>query len=259
MGIRLQGYSLFEEFILTFEPTGFKNIDPENPLLLQLEADTEAYDQFFSVADMIQAKIIWASNRSTRMIGIRPEVLDAYHFIEATHPEDLEKHILGRSKAFNIAYDLYKAGKGNAVQSMNIRIRNCLGEYPDLLFQLYFFYSIKPHNTVYTLQVYTNIESFKIKRKSFKIRKSGYHYYFGNDLSYFRYPDSSLLMTGNPLSEHEFEVVKLISQGLSSVEIAGKLSRSTFTINTHRRNILNKTGKKQISDVIYDFQKRGLL
>jgi DNA-binding CsgD family transcriptional regulator len=252
MGIKLHDYSLFEEFIVTFEPTGFKNIDPANPLLLELEAYTEAYNQFFSVADMIQAKIIWASNRSTHIIGIRPEVLDAYHFIEATHPEDLEKHILGRSKAFNIAYDLYRAGKGNAIQSTNIRIRNSQGNYADLLFQLYFFYSTIPHNTVYTLQVYTNVESFKIK-------KSGYHYYFGNDLSYFRYPDSELLMTGNPLSKHEFEIVKLISHGLSSLEIAEKLFRSAFTINTHRRNILNKTGKKQISEVIYDFQKRGLL
>jgi DNA-binding CsgD family transcriptional regulator len=252
MGIRLTDYDLFQEFIVTFEPTGFKNIDPENPLLLQLEATTETYNQFFSVADMIQSKIIWASSRSTQMIGIRPTELDAYHFIEATHPEDLEKHILGRSKAFNMAFDFYRAGKGSAVQSMNIRIRNSQGEYPDLLFQLYYFYSTKPHNTVYTLQVYTNIDSFKIKRHD-------YHYYVGDDLSYFRYPDKELLMAGNPLSNHEFEIVKLIAQGLSSAEIAGKLFRSTYTINTHRRNILIKTSKNTISELIYDFEKLGLL
>jgi DNA-binding CsgD family transcriptional regulator len=252
MEIRFHDYKLFEEFIVTFEPTGFKDINPKNPLLLQLEATTETNNQFFSVADMIQAKIIWASNRSTQMIGISPEKLDAYHFIEATHPEDLDKHIMGRSKAFNLAYDLYRAGKGNAVQSMNIRIRNSQGEYPDLLFQLYFFISTIPHNTVYTLQVYTDIESFVIKRH-------GYHNYVGNDISYFRYPDKELLMTGNPLSNHEYEIVKLVAQGLSSLEIAGKLFRSTFTINTHRRNILIKTGKKHISEVIHDFQNRGLL
>jgi DNA-binding CsgD family transcriptional regulator len=249
---RSENYGLFQEFIETFEPSGFKNIDREDPLLLKLEATTETHDQFFSVADMIQAKIIWASNRSTHMIGISSGDLDAYHFIEATHLEDLEKHTLGRSKAFNLAYDLYRARKGNAVQSMNIRIRNSQGEYPDLLFQLYFFHSTKPHNTVYTLQVYTNIESFKIKSPS-------YHYYVGNDLSYFRYPDEKLLMTGNPLTNHEFEIVRLISQGLRSQEVAEKLFRSIFTINTHRRNILKKSGKKHISDLIYDFQKRGLL
>ena len=252
MEIRLPDYGLFQEFIVAFEPTGFENIDRENPLLLQLEETTEIHNQFFSVADMIRAKIVWASNRSTQMIGIRPGELDAYHLIEATHPEDLEKHILGRSKAFNLAFDLYKTGKGNAVQSMNIRIRNSLGEYPDLLFQLYFFYSTKPHNTVYILGVHTNIDSFKVKRGS-------YHYYVGNDLSYFRYPDKELLMAGNPLSTHEFEIVKLIAQGLSSSEIAGKLFRSSYTINTHRRNILIKTGKNTISELIYDLQKKGLL
>jgi DNA-binding CsgD family transcriptional regulator len=66
-------------------------------------------------------------------------------------------------------------------------------------------------------------------------------------------------MTGNPLSNREFEIVKLIGEGLNSTQIADKLFLSVNTVNTHRRNILEKTGKASISELIYDFQARRIL
>ena len=247
----LHDYSLFLKFIETYLPSGFKGIDRDDPLLLQLEAFTETNNQFFHVANLIQAKITWASKRCEQMIGIKPEELDAYHFMEATHPDDLEKHTLGRSKMFNTANDLFKAKKGSALLSINIRIRNSLGEYPDLLFQLYFMYS-EQFNTVFLFQVHTDIDSFKK-------RKHGYHYYVGTDFSNFRYPDEELLAIGNPLSDREFEIVRLIESGLSSEEIAEKLFLSVHTVNTHRRNILDKTGKETMAELIYDFKEKRLL
>jgi hypothetical protein len=247
----LQDYNLYTRFIETYLPLGFKGIDREDPLLLQMEALSEANNQFFHVANLIQAKITWASKRCEKMIGIKPEELDAYHFMEATHPDDLEKHTLGRSKMFNTANDLFRAKKGSALLSINIRIRNYLGEYPDLLFQLYFIYS-EQFNTVFLFQVHTDLESFKK-------RKHGYHYYVGTDFSNFRYPDEKLLAIGNPLSDREFEIVRLIESGLSSDEIAEKLFLSVHTVNTHRRNILDKCGMSTMAELIYDFKERRLL
>ena len=64
---------------------------------------------------------------------------------------------------------------------------------------------------------------------------------------------------GNVLSDREYEIVKLIKSGYNSEQIAEKLFLSKHTVNTHRNNILEKTGKKQISDLIYDLQERGLI
>jgi len=245
-------YNLFIKFIDAYTSTAFQGINREDPFLRQLEAITEENNQFFHVADLIQAKIIWASKRCERMIGIGPEELNAYHFFEATHPDDIEKHTLGRSKMFNLANDLFRAEKGKALLSINLRIRNAAGEYPDLLFQLYFYFVTVPYKTVFLFQVHTNIESFKKK-------KHGYHYYVGTDFSNFRFPDEELLGIGNPLSEREFEIVKLIEQGLSSEQIGNKIFLSVHTVNTHRRNILEKTGKNNINDLIHDFKERRLL
>jgi hypothetical protein len=245
-------YNLFFRFIEAYSPIGFKKINPDDRLLAELEEMMKCNNQFFCVADLIQMKIIYTSRRSVEMIGVNPADVTPYHFFEATHPEDIQRHNLGRSKVFGLAQGLYIAEKGNVLLSTNLKIRNPSGGYPNILFQCYMFYTPIPTKTVYEIQIHTDIEWFK------KI-KHGYHYYVGNDFSNFRYPDKELLLKGNVLSDREFEIVKLIKSGLNSEQIAGQLFLSVHTINTHRTNILEKTVKSSMSDLIYDLIERGLL
>jgi DNA-binding CsgD family transcriptional regulator len=106
--------------------------------------------------------------------------------------------------------------------------------------------------TVFLVEIHTNVDRFKLKKNRF-------HYYVGDDMSMLRYPDEELLNIGNPLSAREFEIVKLIEAGMHSEQIAERLFLSVHTINTHRGNILTKTGFNTISELIIDFQKRGVL
>ena len=248
----LQDYSLFLKFIETFTPKGFDGIDPNDPMLLELERIMELNNQFIYVADAIQMKIHYTSKGSRRNLGIPPEELSFYHFMEATHPDDIQRLNLGRAKLVKVAQDLFIAEKGYSILSTNYRIRNTTGGFTDFLIQCYLYYSIIPYKTVFFLKIHTNIDWHK------KI-KHGYHYYTGTDLSYFRYPDEELLQKGNIFSDREFEIIRLIESGLNSEEIAEKLFISPHTVNTHRRNILEKTGKTHISEVIYYLKERGVL
>jgi len=81
----------------------------------------------------------------------------------------------------------------------------------------------------------------------------------GEDLSYFKYPDKELLDMGMLISQREFELLKLVEQGLSSELIAEELFLSVNTVHTHRCNMLKKTGKESIADLIYSFKERGLM
>jgi DNA-binding CsgD family transcriptional regulator len=246
-----KGYDLYKQFIDKYSQNGFRDIDRNDPLLLQLEGVTEDNNQFFLIADTIKLKIIWISQRSTQMFGITPEELNPYHFLEATHPDDLNRHTLGRTKMMNIGNNLFAAQTGTYLLSTDLRIRNSQGEFPNLLFQLYFFYS-SLHNTVFHFHILTNIDSFKK-------RKNGCHYYVGNDLANFRFPDEELLMIGSPFTSREFEIIMMIEQGLNTEQIAEKLSLSVYTVNTHRGNILKKTEFKTISDLILHLHKHGIL
>lgn len=245
-------YKLFFEFLETFSAVGFTEIDRNDPLVVALEAQTKINDQFFLVFDVIRMKIEFTSQRSLQMLGIKHEVLNPYHFKEATHPDDLTRNELGITKIFKIAHELFIAKKGEMLISSNFRFRNITGTYSNQLVQIYLFYKAVPNETVYMLNINTDIEWGKRM-------KHGYHYYLGTDMSFFKYPDQELLMIGNIFSDREFQIIKLIESGMSSVQIAKKLFVSTFTINTHRRNILDKTGKAHISEVIYDLKEQGLL
>jgi len=245
-------YDLFFEFIETYSLVGFKGINRHDPLVLALEEMMKSNNQFLSVFDMLRMKTEFVSQGCIQMLGINPEDLTSYHFKEATHPDDLKRHELGLVKMFKIAHELFVAKKGEMFISTNFRIRNSTGNYSNQLIQCYFFYSTVPDNTVYLININTDIDWCK------KIKK-GYHFYVGNDLSYFRYPDEELLMTGNVFTNREFEIIRMIKEGLESEQIAKKLFLSKHTVNKHRKNILDKTGKAHIAELIYDLQERGLL
>ena len=62
--------------------------------------------------------------------------------------------------------------------------------------------------------------------------------------------------SGITLSEREIEVIRLISDGCTNKEIADQLFLSTHTVNTHRKNIMNKLGIKNTAGiVIYAFRE----
>ncbi len=252
MSHEYQDYNLFFRFAEKFSPVDFRGIDPLDPLVVELDQMLEKNNQFFYVGDILQMKFHYVSRQCLKMLGIEPAELSPYHFFEATHPDDMQRHTLGRAKLFKMAHDLYAEKKGTSLLSVNLKLRNTLGVYFETLFQLYLYYSEIPYKSVFVIKVHTNIEGFKKN-------KQGIHFYEGNDTSLFRYPDKELLMTGNPLSEREIEIVGLIEAGLSTEQIAGKLFLSPFTINTHRGNILEKTGKSHISDVIYFLKEKGLM
>ena len=62
--------------------------------------------------------------------------------------------------------------------------------------------------------------------------------------------------SGISLSEREIEIIRLISDGSTNKEIADQLFLSTHTVNTHRKNIMNKLGIKNTAGiVIYAFRE----
>lgn len=244
-------YDLFFNFIETFSPMGFMKINSGDSRIVELENSLKNNNQFFFVGDIIQFKILFTSKGSSPMIGVCPEDLTPYHFFEVTHPDDMERYSLARAKVFKLAQDLFIARKGNALFSTNIRIRGTEGNYKCLLFQCYLFYSETPIKTVYIIQVHTDVDNYKK-------HKNGCHYYSGNDLSLFKYPDEELLQIGCIYTKREFEIIKLIEFGLSSEQIAEKLFVSLNTVNVHRGNILKKSGKTRISELIYDLMEQGM-
>jgi hypothetical protein len=245
-------YKLFFRILEKYGPQGFAGIDPKDPLIIESEQMMEKNDQFFYFGDLILFQILYTSKRSMDMMGVEPAALSGGQFFNAVHPDEMKRNILGRSVLLKLAHDLYLAENGFKVLSANFRIKNSEGNYNNLLMQFYIYYSTIPYKSVFVFKVHTNINWFKK-------RKRGYHYYLGEDLSNFRFPDNELLMKGIVFSRREFDILQLIEKGHSSEQVAEKLFLSTNTVNTHRRNILHKSGKAQMSELIHDLKEQGIL
>ncbi len=245
-------YSIFFDFIESYLPSGFLKINPDDPIMLKLEELTDENDQYFQVFDLGQMKFLFTSKNIFQMIGVTAEEINPGHYTHLIHPDDEERLCQARSRVYKMEKEIFKAQKGSTLTSYNLRIRNAAGNYNNLFVQDYMFYSPIPYKVVFLIQVITNIDWYKMKKDRF-------HHYAGNDLSLFKFPDQKLLEIGPDLSYREFEIIRLIEAGLSSKEIADKLFLSVHTVNTHRSNILEKSGKSQISDLIYEFKEKGLL
>ncbi len=72
------------------------------------------------------------------------------------------------------------------------------------------------------------------------------------------FADSSEKGTGD-LSKREAEVLHLIAQGYTNAEIAEKLFTSRRTIESHRQNLLDKTGAKNTATLIVYGISKGLI
>lgn len=217
-----------------------------------MEEKLESTGQFFHVADLIQLQILYCCRKCHAFFGIKDDHVDPSVYINRTHPDDVKRFGLARSKVFRMASDMYHNRKERMIISSHYKTRNASGGYVDILYQLCLLYTESPHKTVYSIQVCTDVSKMLSDQY-------GYHYYLGDDISQFRYPDSELLMTGNVFSKREFEIIKCIAEGMDSKEIADKLFVSVHTVNTHRRNILGKTMKRNTHELVIELQERGVI
>lgn len=69
----------------------------------------------------------------------------------------------------------------------------------------------------------------------------------------------SLGCDGIPVTDREIDIIRGIAEGLSNKLIADKLSLSTHTVNTHRKNIMSKLGVNNTAGVVMFAVKNQLL
>ena len=100
--------------------------------------------------------------------------------------------------------------------------------------------------------------------KALKIIENGEKYFSESVMFELMNPDLSnfkeeVLVETISLTDREIEIIKLISQELSTTEIADKLFISQGTVETHRHNILRKLGVKNSIGVIKYALKNKLI
>lgn len=247
-----QDYSIFHQFIQAHHASAFASIDPGDSFMTVMEKKLHKYRQFFFISDLIQLKIIFTSAGSRELLGVDSGQVDPATFYTRTYPDVLRRHNIARTKLFNLGQEMYITKQPYCILSTNLKFLNASDEYSEFLVQCYLFYSEIPFRTVYLLQVVTDIEAINPI-------KYGYHFYLGTDKAYFRYPDAKLLHGGIVFSKREYEIINLLAEGKSSRQISEILFLSIHTVNTHRRNLLKKSGNLTTNEMILSLKERGVI
>jgi len=245
-------YTIFLKLIEKLGPTGFAGIDPNDPLMTEAEEIMDKNDQFFYFGDLILFQILYTSKRSMDMLGVDPADLSPLKFYQAIHPNEMERNIRYKNILTKTAHNLFLAENGSKLLSTNFLVKDAKGKYINVLSQFLVYYSEVPYKSVFVFKIHTNIDWYKK-------HKLGHHYYLGDDLSNFRYPDEELLKIAEIFSKREFDILHLLEMGLSTEQVAEKLFLSPNTIKTHRRNMLHKSGKANIAELIFDLKEHGYL
>ena len=61
------------------------------------------------------------------------------------------------------------------------------------------------------------------------------------------------------LSDREIEIVSLLAEGLASKQIGSELEISKHTVDTHRRNLIMKTGCKNTMELVVRCVREGMV
>lgn len=245
-------YRPFISFFDSYLPQGFKDIDPTDPQVKELEGQLAAGKQFIIVGDLVQFNALYASKGYFDFFGQVPVEKYPLLVFENGHPDIRERYNTVRGKLFSLGQDLFIGKFEKWFLSTNLTIKNAQGLYVDLLFQCYLVHTRVPYHSVFVLMVHTDLTNIHNT-------KHGFHYYSAPDDLCFRFPDQELLQTGKIFTNREFEVIHCIARGLDSQEIAEKLFLSLNTVNTHRKNILNKTGKRTTHELIMELKAKGFI
>jgi len=243
-------YELFFEFIETFLPGGFLNINSEDPLVKKINAMMIRNKQHFHIADLMDLRILYVSDAIEQDLGIQPAEYTPKTELELQHPDDLGRFTTVRSKFIKLCTETFSKDCEYALMTTNTRFRHAKGSYTNFLLQGYVFTQTKPGTSVYGLVIMTDIDWYGPIRH-------GYNFYVGKDMSYFRLPDKELIETGNIFTDREFGILDILRQGFDSTTIGKKLFISSHTVDTHRRNILKKTGHRNTAELIIELQERG--
>ena len=63
----------------------------------------------------------------------------------------------------------------------------------------------------------------------------------------------------SPLTEREREILQLLAEGRSSKEIAAHLGVSVKTVETHRRNMMQKLNMRRVAELTKYAIREGLI
>ncbi|GAB2763856.1 LuxR C-terminal-related transcriptional regulator [Salinimicrobium soli] len=209
---------------------------------------------YFYLVDIKDINLLYVSEGTRNVLGIPPSTFSLELLDDILHPDDVPI----REKLIEFYSDTKKGFEISSYKvSYVLRLKNSEGQYRTILNQSKILGDTLDYDQSKIINIHTDISYLKASQDyqiSFTCKEKP---------SYYLDIKKKKLQLGNratdKLSERELDIIKHTAQGKRAEEIADHFFISVHTVNTHKRNIMKKYNCKNMSQLIADFLRKGLI
>jgi DNA-binding CsgD family transcriptional regulator len=209
-----------------------------------------------SIFDLYQRRHVYYSPKYATVLGWDAEraKTDINYTNSLIHPDDLPE--IYRAAVYYISIGFALADRSISKEYKTIfdyRVRGKGGDYVRIIEQQIPLEIDKKGNVWLALSMVDLSPDHDIEnpfRGRLKNQRTGELFHFP--------PDEDLTLPAGTLTSREKEILRLISRGLISKEIADKLYISVNTVNTHRQRIIEKLNVSNTYEAIRYAHDRGI-
>lgn len=177
----------------------------------------------------------------------RAEDFSPQYVFENMHPDDRKRFLAHEQKVAEFFSTLTPEQVLKYKVSYDYRMKTTEGIYKWILMQTVTIQTDDQGAVLRVIGVQTDVSHLKTNNQPSGLFFLG----LDGEPSYHNVKvDEIIEIPSDHLSQREKEILKLIIEGKTSIEIAELLFISKHTVNSHRKNILKKTDCKSVSELI---------
>ncbi len=208
---------------------------------------------YFYLFDLINAEFKFISDDIKEVLGYEPEQVTIEFFMSKMHPDDVHTFLNFEAAVIEFFRNLPEEKMTKYKIMYDYRIEDSQGKYVRILHQV-MTYEVDYGKTLISLGLHTDISHLKKDNKQ-SLSLIGLE----GEPSYYDYTVAQIYKPRSIFTKREQEILEFLLQGESIDSIANKLFLSSSTVNTHRRNILDKTFCKNTIELAVKVVSEGLL
>lgn len=207
---------------------------------------------FYAIYNTVTNEAEYVSSDVESILGFAPEQFQIATLLERIDPEDLPKFYHFQKKAVEFYSKLPDEFFFKYKFSFDYRIVTVQGKLVRVMQQVvpicYF-----PDGGSRTLNIFTDITHLRMNGDS-KLSFIGMD---GAPSYYNVQMEDAIINADKTFTRRELEIIRLVVTNKSTQEIAGTLNISKHTVQTHRKNILRKSGSSSMQDLVIKSIREG--